>query len=168
MIILTTERLLLREAVDGDAAFLLALLNSDGFIANIGDRGVRTEAAAEAYIAERILGSYQTHGFGMWIVEPLGGGAAIGLAGLVKRDGLDVPDVGYAFLPEAWGQGYAQEAAAGVMNHARTSLGIQSLAAITSPENVASMAVLRKIGFVYQGLIELPGHDGESTYFTAP
>ena len=102
----------------------------------------------------------------MWVVEPLEGGAAMGLAGLVKRDGLDVPDVGYAFLPQAWGQGYAQEAAAGVLSFARTTLGIPRLAAITTPENEVSMAVLRKIGFVYQGVIQLPGHLGESTHFT--
>ena len=166
MIILKTARLQLREAVDDDAPFVLALLNSDGFIANIGDRGVRTEAEATTYIAERIHGSYQAHGFGMWVIEPLEGGVPLGLAGLVKRDGLDVPDVGYAFLPHAWGQGFAQEAAAGVLGFARTALGIPRLAAITTPENEASMAVLRKIGFVYQGVIQLPGHVGESAHFT--
>jgi RimJ/RimL family protein N-acetyltransferase len=165
MLILKTARLLLREAVDDDAPFVLALLNSAGFIANIGDRGVRTEAEARTYIAERIHGSYREHGFGMWVVEPLEDGAAMGLAGLVKRDGLDVPDVGYAFLPHAWGQGFAQEAAACVLGLARTTLGIPTVAAITTPENEASMAVLRKIGFVYQGMIQLPGHVGESTHF---
>jgi len=166
MIILKTARLLLREAADDDAPFVLALLNSAGFVANIGDRGVRTDADAKTYIAERIHGSYQAHGFGMWVVEPLECGAPIGLAGLVKRDGLDVPDVGYALLPQAWGQGVAQEAAAGVLTFARTALGIPRLAAVTTPENQASMAVLRKIGFVYQGVIQLPGHAGESAYFT--
>lgn len=166
MIIATTERLALREALDEDAAFFLELLNSEGFIANIGDRGVRSEAEAMAYIAERVHGSYHAYGFGMWVVEPLEGGAAMGLAGLVKRDGLDVPDLGYAFLPRAWGQGYAKEAAAGVLTFARTALGIPRLAAITTPGNDTSMAVLRKIGFVYQGTTQLPGHIGESTYFT--
>ena len=90
----------------------------------------------------------------------------VGLAGLVRREGLDVLDVGYAFLPKAWGLGYAQEAAAAVLNHARTALGHPELAAITSPENYASMAVLRKIGFTYQGLIRLPGMERESTHFT--
>jgi hypothetical protein len=62
MIIATTERLALREAVDEDAAFFLELLNSEGFIANIGDRGVRSEAEAMAYIAERVYGSYHAYG----------------------------------------------------------------------------------------------------------
>jgi ribosomal-protein-alanine N-acetyltransferase len=56
---------------------------------------VKTEVEARGYIAERILGSYQTHGFGMWLVVETETRLALGLAGLVKRDGLDVPDVGY-------------------------------------------------------------------------
>lgn len=166
MVVLKTDRLALREATEADGAFMLELLNSTGFVENIGDRGVRTEAEARDYIRDRLAESYRTHGFGMWVVEPMVGGPAVGLAGLVKRDGLDVPDVGYAFLPAAWGQGYAQEAAAGVLKHAQDTLGIPKLAAITSPENYASMAVLRKIGFTYQGMVQLPGIERESTHFT--
>lgn len=165
MIILETARLALREAVDSDAAFILSLLNSPGFIEHIGDRGVRTEAEAAGYIRERVLASYRDHGFGMWVVAERATGELIGLAGLVKRDGLEIPDVGYAFLPEAWGQGYAQEAAAAVVRHARERLGLGRLAAITSPENQASMAVLRKVGFTFERMIRLPGSDADSTYF---
>ena len=104
----------------------------------------------------------------MWLVVQTDKALAMGLAGLVKRDGLDVPDVGYAFVPRAWGQGYAQEAAAAVLKHAQDIMGIPRLAAITSAENYASMAVLRKIGFTYQGMIQLPGIERESTHFTAP
>lgn len=168
MIILKSERLTLREIESDDAQFVLELLNTTGFIANIGDRGVRTEAEARDYIVDRVLGSYQTYGFGMWLVVQTATGLAMGLAGLVKRDGLDIPDVGYAFVPRAWGQGFAQEAAAAVLKHAIEVMGIPKLAAITSAENYASMAVLRKIGFTYQGMIQLPGIERESTHFTAP
>lgn len=168
MIILKSERLTLREIESDDAAFVLELLNTTGFIANIGDRGVRTEAEARDYIVERVLGSYQIYGFGMWLVVQTATGLAMGLAGLVKRDGLDIPDVGYAFVPRAWGQGFAQEAAAAVLKHAIEVMGIPKLAAITSAENYASMAVLRKIGFTYQGMIQLPGIERESTHFIAP
>jgi [ribosomal protein S5]-alanine N-acetyltransferase len=166
LIVLETQRLALRTADEGDAAFILALLNSPGFIANIGDRGVRTEVEAASYVRERVLASYRDHGFGMWVVVETKTSDLIGLAGLVKRDGLDMPDVGYAFLPGAWGQGYAQEAAAAVVRHARERLGLGRLAAITTSENHASMAVLRKVGFAFQGMIQLPGVEGESTYFT--
>jgi [ribosomal protein S5]-alanine N-acetyltransferase len=164
--VLETERLLLREAAEGDTAFVLELLNSPGFLENIGDRGVRTEDEARGYIVDRMLASYRDHGFGMWVTVQKSDEAPVGLAGLVKRDGLDVPDVGYAFLERAWGRGYAQEAAAAVLRHAIDVLAIPKLAAITTLENFASMAVLRKIGFTYQGVIQLPGMERESTYFT--
>ena len=168
MIVLETERLVLREVEAADAAFLLELLNSPGFLENIGDRGVRDEDQARAYISERVVASYRDHGFGMWLTEQKSDHRPVGLAGLVRREGLEHPDVGYAFLQQAWGQGYAQEAAAAVLAHARGPLGITVLSAITTPENFASMAVLRKIGFTYQGMIELPGIDRESAYFTCP
>lgn len=166
MVVLETERLSLREVVPGDAPFMLELLNSPGFLENIGDRGVRDEEQARAYIAERVLASYREHGFGMWLAVQKSDGAPVGLAGLVRRDGLDVPDVGYAFVQRVWGQGYAREAAAAVLAYAQGALGITKLAAITTPENFASMAVLRKIGFTFQGMIQLPGIERESTYFT--
>lgn len=166
--VLETERLVLREVEEADAPFVLELLNSPGFLENIGDRGVRTEDEARAYIVERIIGSYREHGFGMWLTLQKLDGSAVGLAGLVRREGLDTPDVGYAFAPRSWGQGYAQEAAAAVLAHAQGALGIPKLAAITTLENFASMAVLRKVGFTYQGVIQLPGIDRESTHFTAP
>lgn len=166
MTVLETERLVLRECEEADAPFVLALLNSPGFLENIGDRGVRTEDDARAYIVERVIGSYRQHGFGMWLTIQKLDNTPVGLAGLVRREGLDVPDVGYAFAPRVWGQGYAQEAAAAVLAHARGPMGIPKLAAITTLENFASMAVLRKIGFTYEGVIQLPGIDRESTYFT--
>lgn len=167
MVVLETERLSLREVELADARFMLELLNSPGFLENIGDRGVRDEDQARAYIEERVLGSYRDHGFGMWLAVQKADGAPVGLAGLVRREGLETPDVGYAFIQKVWGRGYAQEAAAAVLAHAQGPMGIPKLAAITTPENFASMAVLRKIGFTYQGMIQLPGIDRESTYFTA-
>jgi ribosomal-protein-alanine N-acetyltransferase len=166
-VILETERLVLREVEDPDAAFMLELLNSPGFLENIGDRNVRDEDQARGFMEERLRGSYREHGFGMWVTVQKSDRRPVGLAGLVRREGLDVPDVGYAFLPRAWGQGYAQEAAAAVLAHAQGPLAIPKLAAITKPENFASMAVLKKIGFTFQGMIQLPGIDNESTYFIA-
>lgn len=167
-VVLETERLVLREVEDDDASFLVDLLNSPGFLENIGDRGVRDVEAARAYVEDRVRASYREHGFGMWIAVQKRDRTPVGMAGLVKRDGLDVPDVGYAFIPRVWGQGYAQEAAAAVLAHAQGPLGIPKLAAITTLENFASMAVLRKIGFTYRGVIQLPGIDRESTHFTCP
>lgn len=164
--VLETSRLLLREVEESDGSFILALLNSPGFLENIGDRGVRTEAAACDYIRDVIAASYRELGFGLWLVVRRGDARPVGIAGLIRRDGLDDPDVGYALAPDAWGQGYAQEAAAVVVDHALGTLGLTRLAAITTPENFASMAVLRKLGFAFEGMVHLPGSERESAYFT--
>jgi [ribosomal protein S5]-alanine N-acetyltransferase len=168
VIILQTERLTLREVVEDDAGFMLDLLNSRGFIENVADRGVRTEDRAREWIRERVWDSYEVYGFGMWIVEARAAGDAIGIAGILKREGLEHPDIGFAFLEHAWGKGYAQEIAAAVLAYALGPLRIAKVAAITMPQNHASMAVLRKIGLVRQGVIQVPDFDGESTYFVTP
>lgn len=164
--ILETERLILREVAEGDAAFMLELLNSPGFIENIADRGVRTLDAARDYIEERITASYRDHGFGMWAVVPKGETEPVGLAGLVRRDVLEHVDIGYAFLERAWGRGYAQEAAAAVLALAQGDLGLDTIVAITTPDNTPSQNVLRKIGLHYVDQRDLPGWDGPSAYFS--
>src|SRR6187549_3768173 len=100
MKVLETDRLSLREFVLDDAAFLLSLLNSPGWLKFIGDRGVHTIEDARKYIAERLVSSYRTFGFGFYVVTPKDEDIPIGMCGLVKRDTLEDVDIGFAFLPE--------------------------------------------------------------------
>jgi RimJ/RimL family protein N-acetyltransferase len=155
-----TERLSLDPPVADDAEFVLELLNDPGWIENIGDRGVRTLDQARAYIEERFSKS-------PWFLVRTHSGEPVGLAGIViGREGLDSPDIGYAFLARHAGKGYATEAAAVVLKHARETLGMPKIAAITSLGNTASQRVLQKIGLTYVGRITLPSHQDESAYFT--
>lgn len=163
--ILGTARLRLRAAEAGDAAFVLELLNAPGFVQGIGDRGVRTLDEARDYIETRIVSSYRDHGFGMWVVTPKDDAEPLGLAGLVKRDVLPHVDVGYAFLERAWGKGYAQEAAAAVLAYGHGSLGLETIAAIVNPENLASRRVLEKIGLRFIDVRQLDGWDQPSAYY---
>jgi RimJ/RimL family protein N-acetyltransferase len=155
-----TERLSLTPPTADDAPFVLELLNDPGWIANIGDRGVRDLDRAAAYIAERFSKS-------LWLVVRDASGEPVGMCGIVEgREGLDSPDIGYAFLARHSGKGYATEAARAVLKHAREVLRLPKIAAITSPGNTASQRVLEKIGFRFVQMIDLPGHDGPSAYFT--
>lgn len=163
--ILQTDRLWLRQAGADDAPFILELLNAPGFVRGIGDRGVRTLDQARAYIEERMVASYREHGFGMWVVTPRDAQAPVGLAGLVKRDVLPHVDVGYAFLERAWGNGYALEAAAAVLDLARESLGIDPVAAIVNPDNLASRRLLEKLGLRLVDVRQLAGWDQPSAYY---
>ena len=102
MEILETNRLILRQLSTEDAAFILELVNEPSFIQNIGDRGVRTLEDARAYILRVAISSYEKNGFGLYLVELKDSGQSIGMCGLIKRDGLEDVDIGYAFLPRFW------------------------------------------------------------------
>jgi len=159
-VILTTARLTLRDLGDEDAAFILRLLNEPSFIRNIGDRGVRTLEDARGYIAGGPVASYARHGFGLYLVERREDGRPIGICGLLRRDELTDPDLGFAFLPEYWSQGYARESATEIRRHASEVLGLRRLLAITSPDNDASIRLLVKLGFTFDRLMRLK-EDGE-------
>lgn len=165
MLVLETERLRLRWFATTDAAFILALLNEPSWIANIGERNVHSLAEAEAWIGERLIGGYHRQGFGFWAVERLSDGELVGMAGLVKRDSLPEVDVGYAFLPAFWGQGYAREAAAACLHHAHTVIGLRRVLAITGPDNKASARVLEAIGMRYLETRVLDGETRQTALF---
>jgi [ribosomal protein S5]-alanine N-acetyltransferase len=149
--ILETERLVLRRMSLDDDAFVRALLNEPSFIRYVGDRGVRTLDDARRYIADGPLASYERVGFGLYVVEARVDQAPIGICGLLKRDTLEDPDLGFAFLPRFWSKGYAYESASAVLTYGRTALGIRRILAITSPDNNASIRLLLRLGFSYEG-----------------
>ncbi len=154
-IVLETQRLTLRELTAGDAPFILKLLNEAGFLEFIGDKGVRSHADARQYIARGPVDSYRRHGFGLYLTSLRDAGTPIGICGLVKRDALPDVDLGFAFLSDYWSKGYASEAAAAVLRHGKTVLGLKRIVAITALENRGSMAVLEKIGLRLEGRIRL-------------
>lgn len=96
-----------------DADFLMRLMNDDAFIEHIGDRGVKRIEDARNYIRSAIRPAYRRGNYGFWVISDKPGGEALGMAGLAKRDNLDLPDLGYALLPEARGQGHAMAASRG-------------------------------------------------------
>jgi RimJ/RimL family protein N-acetyltransferase len=164
MNVIQTERLVLRQLDLNDAEFILELLNEAAFLRFIGDKGVRTLSDARAYIVKGPMDSYGRHGFGMYATCLLDGTPA-GICGLVKRDGLADVDVGFALLPRHRSKGYAVESASAVLAHARRVLRLQRIVAITSPENVGSIAVLEKIGLKFERTIRLAEHSPELKLF---
>lgn len=152
---LETPRLRLRRLTPADADLIVALLNEPTFIRFIGDRGVRTTDDARNYLAGGPLAMYDAHGFGLGLMERKSDDLALGICGLVKREGLNDPDIGFALFPEFVGQGYAFEAASAVLNHAREVLRLPRVAAIVSPENAASKRLLERLGLVESDRIRL-------------
>ena len=164
MHIFDTERLRLRTLALDDAAFYLELVNVPAFIEYIGDRGIRSLPAARQAIIDGPMAMQRALGHSLCLVELKHDGTPIGMCGLIKRDTLPETDIGYAFMPQYGGQGYATEAAAAVLAHAAT-LGLRRVLAITSPGNAGSKAVLRKIGMRFEKVVHLaPGDPGTLLY----
>lgn len=150
-----TTRLTIRELQLTDAAFALRLYNDASFLQHIGDKGVRTVEDAEKNLQQGAIASYAANGYGMWLVEDQQG-QAIGLCGLIKRDFLAETDLGYAYLPEFFGQGYAYEAATAVLAYATEHTALKTVVAIVSPANLPSQSLLKKLGFEQDGQVQVP------------
>lgn len=166
--VLETERLNLRQPDLTDASFLVELMNSPGWLNNIGDRNVKTVEQAENYLLNGPIASFQVNGFGFGIVELSDSGERIGMCGIIRRDGLEHPDIGYAILPEYAGKGYATEAASAMLRHAVDVLQLSHICAIVNPDNEGSINVLTKIGLQRRGEITLPNDTYNLLYFELP
>jgi RimJ/RimL family protein N-acetyltransferase len=151
--VIETGRLVLREFTAADAQFVLRLVNEPSFLRYIGDRGVRNLDDARRYIAEGPVSGYARYGYGLMRVDRKQDGATVGMCGVLKRDSLPDPDIGFSFLPEHWSQGYALEAAQAVMRHARETLGLGRIVAVTTRDNEPSMRLLGKLGFRFERMI---------------
>jgi RimJ/RimL family protein N-acetyltransferase len=162
---LETARLALTELADSDAEFIRGLLNEPSFLRYIGDRGVRTVEDARRYIRDGPVAMYAKYGFGLLRVGLRTDATPIGICGVLKRDALQEPDLGFSLLPAYWSQGYAREAAAAVMQDARGRLGLGRILAITSPDNEPSIRLLGKLGFRFERMTKLADDAGEVRLF---
>lgn len=147
---LETARLTLRRFEFDDAPFVVELLNQPSFIQNIGDRGVRNVADAQRYLREGPMAMYDRYGFGLWRASRRSDGVFVGMCGLLKRDILPDVDVGYAFLPDHWGQGYAFEAANATVQLGARRFGLKRIIGVVSDHNTASIRVLEKVGMSFE------------------
>jgi len=166
-VISETPRLQLRLAESADAAFIYRLLNEPSWLENIGDRGVYSIADAARYIRNRMQDPHRVLGYGMCVVQRKEDGLSIGLCGLVKREFLTHPDLGFALLPEFVGQGYAAEAARSIIAAAGSCWRISQLYAITNLGNYRAVRLLERLGFERERTCALP-QGGELELYARP
>ena len=158
MLVLETPRLVLRRLTFDDAEFIFRLVNDPSWLRFIGDKNVRNLDDARRYLREGPLDMYERYGFGMYRVDERDSGTPAGMCGLIKRDTLPDVDVGYAFLPEFRGKGYAYEAAAAVLELGNRVFRLRRILAIVSPDNASSIRLLEKAGMTFERLMEFrPG-----------
>ncbi|MFT4939891.1 MAG: ribosomal-protein-alanine N-acetyltransferase [Paraglaciecola sp.] len=165
---IVSERLHLRTLSMGDAPFILRLVNDPDWLKYIGDKHVHNLNEAKEYIENGPHLMQAKHGVSLLLVETLAHGVPIGLCGLLKRDSLECPDLGFAFLTDHRGHGFAFEASQAVLNYAKTQLKLPKVAAITALDNISSISLLEKLGFNFSELIKLDRDDPGTRLFFLP
>jgi RimJ/RimL family protein N-acetyltransferase len=152
---LDTERLRLRPATLDDLDRWLAI-SRDAEQAWWGEpRSTVDEARVNL---QKHVANQERHGFSLWPVELSTSGEMIGLAGLQHlADGPEI-EVGYRFLRDYWGNGYATEAAGAAIRYGFDELGLKRIVAVTMPTNRASCRVMEKCGLGFVGVVQVYGH----------
>jgi RimJ/RimL family protein N-acetyltransferase len=144
--ILETERLVMRQMCADDAEFIIALVNSPGWLQYIGDRGIKTTEQAIDYIENRLNQHFRIHGFGYMIAIKKADNVPVGICGILRRDYLTLPDIGFALLPEFEGSGFAFEMTKATFEYGKSTLNLPKMCGITLEENQKSIRLLEKIG----------------------
>ena len=146
---ITTERLTLSPLSEEDTTFVFELLNTEGWVKNIGDRSIRSEKDAREYIQKVNSNPHITY----WIVKLKKEGLPIGLVTIIERDYLPSKDVGFAFLPHFFHKGYAFEATKAVLLDLVSRIGFEFILAISLPENKPSIKLIEKLGLKFENTI---------------
>jgi RimJ/RimL family protein N-acetyltransferase len=163
---LVTARLTLRRFTEGDAPFILELLNDPDWLRFIGDKSVQTLDDARRYLRDGPITMYARFGVGLLCVE-LKSGVPVGMCGLIRREGVTDVDLGFAFLPAFRSQGLAREAASATLAHGHESLGLQRIVAFTAADNAPSAKLLGSIGMRLERTTTLPDSAEELLLFAS-
>ena len=148
---ITTERLILNTIAVSDSDFMFALLNSKGWLEFIGDRKVHSGEDAIEYIKK----IQKTKDLTYWVVRLKSDDTPIGIISFLKRSYLENFDIGFAFLPEFFGRGFAYEAAKEVLSIVSKQPEYATILATTIPGNINSIRLLNKLGLYFEKEIEV-------------
>lgn len=147
-----TPRLILRSWRDGDAAAFDEALNTPAVTRFLG--GLQTREQIESAV-DRLRRFESDRGYCFWAVERRADGAFLGFCGLKRLDAegapdamRDAPEIGWRLREDAWGQGYAREAATATLDLAFGRFGLDEVYAITLAGNAASWGLMRRLGMV--------------------
>ena len=150
MAVLETERLILRR-INLDDKEVLFKMDSDPEVQKYtGDRLIQSVEEIETRIKEISLKDYETYGYGRMAVILKDTNQLIGWSGLKYLPEFDQIDLGYRFMPEHWGKGYATESSLALLEYGFNVLNLDEIIAIAEPEHKASIRVMEKVGMNFQ------------------
>jgi [ribosomal protein S5]-alanine N-acetyltransferase len=148
-----TPRMLGRRTQPEDFDLLRQLLQNPQVAATLG--GVRTDDEVREFLTVHV-GHWERLGFGRWMWHSKADGRFVGRAGLYTQtiDGRDEIEVGYALMPEFWGQGLATEMARASIDIGFSQLGLAEIISFTMPTNLASRRVMEKCGLIFERALD--------------
>ncbi|MFJ2386612.1 GNAT family N-acetyltransferase [Pseudomonas koreensis] len=156
----TTKRLLYRRPQQADLPTVFAIFG-DPQTNLFNPAGPMTDITQAEALLDRWLQHWEAHGYGWWAISSAQAPEHIlGFAGIAAHDylGQKVINLGYRFAVEAWGHGYATEAAQNALTHAFNHLSLPEVFGLVRPDHTASIRVLEKIGMRRFGeLDDVPG-----------
>ena len=151
-----TERLLIKPTTISYAEFILHLFRMPKYIEFVGDKNLKNSQDAGDYIKNRMINQLERLGYSNYTVTRKSDNIKIGCVGLYDREGVDGIDIGYSFLQDFEGKGYAFEAASEIKRAAKEDFELSDLSAITVKENSGSRKLLEKLGFEFREIIRIP------------
>ena len=150
-----TGRLELRALTIEDAEAFFALNSNENVMRFTGEPPL--QSVAEARDALELYPDFETRGYGRWGCILKSEQRVIGFCGLKYLDDLDAVDIGYRFLPEYWGQGFATEACKASLDFGFEVLKLDRIIGLVLPDNPASIRVLEKIGMQFEREFDYDG-----------
>ena len=151
MLILETPRLVLRRFEPGDLDALFELYRDPEIRRHFPD-GTRTLAETRDELEWHRQGPPGFPGLGLWATVERRSGAFLGRCGLLPWviDGRPEVELAYLIDKRRWREGFASEAAAGIVEYARAVLGLRRLICLVTPGNIASVGVAERVGFRFE------------------
>jgi RimJ/RimL family protein N-acetyltransferase len=155
---LDTSRLRLRLPAASDFNDYASLCADAEVMRYVGDRGPLSREDAWRQLA-MLIGHWALRGYGMWMVQELGGGAFVGRVGLHYPEGWPEPEVAWAFARPYWGRGYAFEAATAALRIAFDTLGWSRATSLIAPLNLRSIRLAERLGERFERNLVVRGHE---------
>jgi RimJ/RimL family protein N-acetyltransferase len=153
---LRTARLRLRPLREDDLDAYAAMCADEEVMRYIGSGGAVGRDVAWRHLA-MFLGSWALVGHGMWAIERRRDGALIGRAGFLDPEGWPGCELAWLLARDAWGQGYAFEAAQAALAYGRREQGLRDVISLIRPDNARSIALAERLGARSDGPIDFMG-----------
>lgn len=165
--VIETDRLLIRRFTVDDAEAYWPLVSNPDVLRYTGEQAVPSIEAVRDLLETHPLRDYRLYGYGRMACIDKDSGQLIGFSGLKYLDDMDETDVGYRFIPEAWGKGYATESAVAIMACQAAEFSLRRIIGLVEPANTGSVSVLKKLGLTFERRLTDPAHDDLDLYAVA-